>query len=110
MGTEVAVGEINPVFLTSYSFNSANFLQIHMKVELYYSITGKNSTERGQSSLQGEVQFTVEDLIKNRSAVGTISYLLRSAKPSADRNLMRRNSELNIRLEEIEQTNDIVQL
>ena len=47
MSTEIAVGEINPVYLASYSFNSANFLQIHMKVEIYYSITGKNSTERG---------------------------------------------------------------
>ena len=81
-----------------------------MKIELYYSITGKNSPERAHSQLQGEVQFYIEDLINNRSKMGIVSFLLQSKKESIDRNFARRNSEINVRLEEIEQTNDIVQL
>lgn len=74
MSTEIVIGDINPVYLTSFSFNSASMLQMHMKVELYYSITGEINTERGHSTCQGEVQFTVGEVMKQRNAVGTVSY------------------------------------
>ena len=84
-------------------------MQIEVKVEIYLSITGKQSTESRHATLLGETQFKVEDLSKVKLQTSAVNFQLRNFKSKGmDNTLMRRQSELTIRYEEVEQTAAIV--
>ena len=39
--TEVVQSNLNPIYLKSFTFASANYLNIELKVEVYQTFTGK---------------------------------------------------------------------
>ena len=107
--TEIVIADFNPIYLKTFTLSSANFMQIEVKVEIYLSITGKQSTESRHATLLGETQFKVEDLSKVKLQTSAVNFQLRNFKSKGmDNTLMRRQSELTIRYEEVEQTAAIV--
>ena len=78
MTSELVIGSINPIYLRSFVFSSANFGQIELKAQIYQSHSGATLPEKKHSTFLGQVEFKIEELAKLRSQVGMISFQLRN--------------------------------
>lgn len=111
MTSELVVNDVSPIYLSGFSFNSANFPQIEFKIEIYASHRGAIATDSGSAKLLGEAEFKVEDLHKVRLQTAAVSYQLRNTTSNSnDRNLLRSNSQVMLRYDVVEQTSTVVQL
>ena len=108
--SELVANDINPIYMKTFSFSSANFVQIEFKV-LIYSKSGSLNVklDPAQSKLIGQAEFRIEDLHKVRLQTSAVSYLLRNPlNKGLDRACARRESEVMVRYDIVEQTSTII--
>ena len=59
MTTELVANDANPIYLSQFTFSSANFLQIEFKVEIFASKNGRIATDNNSAKLLGEQEFVI---------------------------------------------------
>ena len=58
--TELVMGSINPIYLRSFTFSSANYAKIQIKMEVWQSNTGLVTKDPRHSTFIGEVEMRLE--------------------------------------------------